>query len=48
MEAFSRLIEHARDGGFLSMCRVMGRDGQEVEVSHLLFADDTLISYKAS
>ena len=48
MEAFNCLIEHTIDGGFLSACRVGGREGQRVEVSHLLFADDTLIFCDAS
>ena len=37
MEAFSQMIEWAVEGGFQSACRVGGRVGEEVKVSHLLF-----------
>ncbi|RVW50222.1 Threonine--tRNA ligase, mitochondrial 1 [Vitis vinifera] len=43
MEAFSRLIHRAVRGGFLSGCRIKGRRGDGALVSHLLFADDTLV-----
>ena len=43
METFSRLIHRAVRGGFLSGCRIKGRRGDEALVSHLLFADDTLV-----
>ena len=43
MEAFNRMIEKAVCGGFLTACQVRGRGGAGVKVSHLLFADDTLI-----
>ncbi|KAJ9678923.1 hypothetical protein PVL29_020968 [Vitis rotundifolia] len=48
MEAFSRLILRAVRGGFLSGCRIKGRSGVRAEVSHLLFADDTLVFCEAS
>ncbi|KAJ9699874.1 hypothetical protein PVL29_005640 [Vitis rotundifolia] len=48
MEAFSRLIHRAVRGGFLSGCRIKGRSGDGAEVSHLLFADDTLVFCEAS
>ncbi|RVW38638.1 LINE-1 reverse transcriptase-like [Vitis vinifera] len=41
MEALSQLLSCARNGGFISSFRVGGREG--LIVSHLLFADDTLI-----
>ncbi|RVW45049.1 rRNA-processing protein UTP23-like [Vitis vinifera] len=43
MEALSSLINRAVRGGFLSGCRIRGREGVEIQVSHLLFADDTLV-----
>ena len=43
MEAFSWMIEKAVCVGFLTSCQVGGRGGEGVKVSHLLFADDTLI-----
>ena len=36
------------DGVFLSTCQVKGRDGEEVQISHLLFVDDTLLFFQAS
>ncbi|KAL6331818.1 hypothetical protein AAG906_020162 [Vitis piasezkii] len=48
MEALSRLIHRAVGGGFLSGCRVNGRGGDGALVSHLLFADDTLVFCEAS
>ena len=43
IEALSRHIDRAVEGGFLFGFRLKSRRGQEVCVSHLLFADDTLI-----
>ncbi|KAL6329339.1 hypothetical protein AAG906_017644 [Vitis piasezkii] len=43
MEAFSCLMKRAVEGGFLMPCMVWGRRGEGVQISHLLFADDTLI-----
>ena len=43
MEALSCLLKRARIGGFLLGWRVSGRDGEGVEVSHMLFTDDTLV-----
>ncbi|RVW78519.1 putative mitochondrial protein [Vitis vinifera] len=48
MEALSRLIHRAVGGGFLSGCRVNGRGRDGALVSHLLFADDTLVFCEAS
>ncbi|RVW48924.1 hypothetical protein CK203_091210 [Vitis vinifera] len=32
----------AKEGGFINGFQVRGREGEGVEISHLLFADDTL------
>ena len=42
MEVLSVLIRRAVDGGFLSGCRIWGRR-TEMNISHLLFADDTVV-----
>ena len=47
MEVLSTLIRRAVDGGFLSGCRLQGRGGVEMSVSHLLFAGDTIIFCEA-
>ncbi|KAJ9680532.1 hypothetical protein PVL29_019761 [Vitis rotundifolia] len=43
MEALTSLINRAVRGGYLSGCRIRGRGGAGIRVSHLLFADDTLV-----
>ncbi len=43
MEALSRMIIKVVEGGLLSSIQVGARDHNMVHVSHLLFADDTLI-----
>ena len=43
MEVFSCMLRRAISGGFLSGWRVRGRSGEGVQISHLLFADDTLV-----
>ena len=48
MEALSCLINKAVRGGFLSGCKLRGRGGNGIQVSHLLFADDTLVFCKDS
>ena len=47
MEAFNCLLKRAVAGGFLSPCSDRGRRGEGVQVSHLLFADNTLIFCEA-
>ena len=48
MEAFSSLLRSAVAGGFVSACKARSRVGEGVNVSHLLFADDTLVFCGAS
>ena len=48
LEALSCLLKRAIEGGFLSPCKIRGRGNEGVDVSHLLFADDTLIFCKTS
>ncbi|RVW54319.1 Protein RETICULATA-related 1, chloroplastic [Vitis vinifera] len=43
MEVLSALIRRAVQGNFITGCRLRGRGGVEMNVSHLLFADDTII-----
>ncbi|RVW79102.1 hypothetical protein CK203_048195 [Vitis vinifera] len=48
MEVFSAFLKRAVEGGFLSGCKAKGRSEEGVLISHLLFADDTLVFYKPS
>ena len=48
MEVFSSLLKRVVDGGFMSSCRVQGRSEEGVQISHLLFTDDTLVFCQAS
>ena len=41
MEALCCLLKRAKEGGFLLGWQFNGREGVGVEISHLLFADDT-------
>ena len=43
MEVFSCLLKWAKSGGYLFRWRVRGRGGVGILISHLLFADDTLV-----
>ena len=47
MGVFSSFLKRVVDGGFMSGCRVKGRSEEGVIISHLLFADDTLVFCKA-
>ena len=47
MEALSGLIERAVQGGFLSGCYIGRRNGEGMVVSHLLYADNTLLFCRA-
>ena len=48
VEALSCLLKRVVNGGFLISCKVRGRGGEGAQVSHSLFADDTLVFYEAS
>ena len=48
MEALSCLLKKVVNGGFLVACKARGRGGEGVQVSHLLFIDDTLVFCGAS
>ena len=48
MEAFSSLLRSVVGGGFVVACKVRSRGGEGVQVSHLLFGDDTLVFCGAS
>ena len=43
MEAFSRLLNRAVDGNYLSGSKISERDGVGRIISHLLYANDTLL-----
>ena len=43
MKVFSLLIDKVVSGGFLTGYTLKGRNGEAMTVSHLLFADDTLV-----
>ena len=46
MEAFSHLVDKAVEGGFIFGYKFKGRNGTERQITHLLFADDTLVFYE--
>ena len=48
IEALSCLLGRAREGGFLSDFKVLGRNGKGLEISYLLFAEDTLVFCEAT
>ena len=41
MEALGCLLERAREGGYLPGFKVNSRGGEGLEISHMLFVDDT-------
>ena len=47
MDVLSRLVNKDMEGNFLSGCKIGGvREEEELEVSHLLYANDTLLFCK--
>lgn len=48
IEVLSCLLERVREDGFLSGIKVNGRVKEGLEVSHLLFVDETLVFFEAS
>ena len=46
MEALSVMIDKAAEGGFISGYMFKGRDNSVKQITHLLFADDTLVFCK--
>ena len=46
MDILSRLVNKAMERNFLSGCKTGGGREEELEVSHLLYADDTLLFCK--
>ena len=48
MEVLNCLIKRAISGGYLTGCRVKRRGGEGVQLTHLLYADDTLVFCDAS
>ena len=47
-EAFSCLLKKVENGGYLSRWWVRGRGGDEIQISHLLFVNDTFVFCEAS
>ena len=43
MESFSLLLERAVVGGFFFGYKLVGRNGEVIQITHLLFVDDALV-----
>ena len=48
MEVLSILIRRAMYGGYISGCVIKGRGEADLNISHLLFVDDTIVFSEAS
>ena len=48
MEALSDMLKRAVEGNFISGCRFGGRDERKLVISHLLYADDTVLFCEAN
>ena len=48
MEVFSILVDKAATKGFISGYKIANINGEEVHITHLLFADDMLVFYEDS
>ena len=48
MEALSCLLKRANEGGFFPGWQLSGRGSTGMEITHLLFVDDTLVFYEPS
>ena len=48
LELFSILEDKVVQEGFLTGYKIVNREGEEVQITHLLFADDTLVFCKDS
>ena len=48
MEVFSSFLKRVVEGGFMSGYKVKDRNEEGVQISHLLFADDTLVFCQAT
>ena len=48
MEALSGMLKQAVEGNFISGCRFGGRDERELVITHLTYADDTVLFCEAN
>ena len=48
MKVFSCLLKREESGGYLSGWQVRGKGGARIQISHLLFVDDTFVFCEAS